>query len=185
MEILAILVQFSPSSVLVLACFILLLHLGQSICPSVLSMIWNRLEDEYPWPSGSDIHYQHYDSSPFAETAVESQGFDHVKWAFDRAQSTRLYRRSPAPEGDGEHAVQCVFCLCDLEDGEEIRELKCEHLFHRPCLDRWVGYGRVCCPLCRKSLSSKVAEAEVSCGEGVDNHLSTADVMLADDPHGA
>lgn len=49
---------------------------------------------------------------------------------------------------------ECAVCLCKIEEGEETRELRCDHRFHRNCLDRWVGYKRVTCPLCRDSLAS-------------------------------
>jgi len=48
--------------------------------------------------------------------------------------------------------IECAVCLCRIEEGEEIRELRCDHLFHRVCLDRWLGHKRVTCPLCRRSL---------------------------------
>nr|GLL32092.1 E3 ubiquitin-protein ligase RHA2B-like [Ipomoea trifida] len=52
-----------------------------------------------------------------------------------------------------EGSSECSVCLCGIEEGDEIRELNCHHLFHRVCLDRWVGYGRVTCPLCRRSVA--------------------------------
>jgi hypothetical protein len=34
-------------------------------------------------------------------------------------------------------AERCLVCLCDFEPGEEARKLiKCEHLFHRVCIDQ-------------------------------------------------
>ncbi|KAG2702608.1 hypothetical protein I3843_06G091800 [Carya illinoinensis] len=53
-----------------------------------------------------------------------------------------------------EEDVECSVCLCKIEEGEEMRELRCDHLFHRECLDRWVGYNHKTCPLCRGSLFS-------------------------------
>ncbi|KAL8775361.1 MAG: hypothetical protein Q9209_000369 [Squamulea sp. 1 TL-2023] len=45
---------------------------------------------------------------------------------------------------------RCLVCLCDYETGEEIRRLtKCNHLFHRECIDQWLTTGRNSCPLCR------------------------------------
>ncbi|KAL5992492.1 hypothetical protein ACLOJK_013411 [Asimina triloba] len=46
----------------------------------------------------------------------------------------------------------CAVCICEFEQGEEIRELRCKHAFHKDCLDRWLD--RSCaayptCPLCR------------------------------------
>ncbi|KAL8999110.1 MAG: hypothetical protein Q9169_001998 [Polycauliona sp. 2 TL-2023] len=45
---------------------------------------------------------------------------------------------------------RCLVCLCDYEVGEEVRRLtKCDHLFHRECIDQWLTTGRNSCPLCR------------------------------------
>lgn len=51
-------------------------------------------------------------------------------------------------------SVKCAVCLCKIEEEEEVRELRCNHLFHRVCLDRWLGYGRMTCPLCRNNLNN-------------------------------
>lgn len=48
---------------------------------------------------------------------------------------------------------ECAVCLCRMEEGEEIRELKCSHIFHRVCFERWGGYGRWTCPLCRNHIN--------------------------------
>ncbi|KAK9276337.1 hypothetical protein L1049_005869 [Liquidambar formosana] len=65
-----------------------------------------------------------------------------------------------------EGGVECAVCLCKIEEGEEIGELRCDHLFHRVCLDRWLGYRQATCPLCRDYLSprrlvSELGEEEV------------------------
>ncbi|KAM7274657.1 hypothetical protein ACFE04_016523 [Oxalis oulophora] len=47
----------------------------------------------------------------------------------------------------------CVVCLCEFESGQEIRLLSnCKHVFHRTCLDRWIGHDQKTCPLCRTHL---------------------------------
>lgn len=44
----------------------------------------------------------------------------------------------------------CAVCLYEFEDQDEIRRLtNCRHIFHRCCLDRWMGYDQKTCPLCR------------------------------------
>ncbi|KAF2125165.1 hypothetical protein P153DRAFT_301071 [Dothidotthia symphoricarpi CBS 119687] len=57
---------------------------------------------------------------------------------------------------DGEDTIdlasdaRCLVCLCDFEAEEEARKLvKCEHLFHKICIDQWLTTGRNSCPLCR------------------------------------
>ncbi|CAN9216564.1 unnamed protein product [Alternaria alternata] len=46
--------------------------------------------------------------------------------------------------------ARCLVCLCDFEVDEEARKLvKCEHMFHKICIDQWLTTGRNSCPLCR------------------------------------
>nr|GMD21100.1 E3 ubiquitin-protein ligase RHA2B-like [Ipomoea batatas] len=51
--------------------------------------------------------------------------------------------------GGESEAVECAVCLCKIEEGEEVRDLRCNHIFHRACLNRWLGTGHITCPLCR------------------------------------
>ncbi|KAL0424816.1 UNVERIFIED_CONTAM: putative E3 ubiquitin-protein ligase XERICO [Sesamum radiatum] len=55
-------------------------------------------------------------------------------------------------ENDSEESEECAVCLCKIDIGDEVRELRCNHLFHKACLDRWLGYGHMTCPLCRNNL---------------------------------
>lgn len=44
----------------------------------------------------------------------------------------------------------CAVCLHEFEAEDEIRRLtNCGHIYHRACLDRWMGYDQRTCPLCR------------------------------------
>ncbi|CAK7326473.1 unnamed protein product [Dovyalis caffra] len=104
--------------------------------------------------------------------------FAHLKWAlnfllhnsffqnqhFGMPESGEVlcldkYEFNPAP-GCTE-SIECAVCLCKIEEGEEIRELRCDHLFHRACLDRWAGFGRATCPLCRDFLGPRRAITEL------------------------
>ncbi|KAH6827248.1 hypothetical protein C2S53_000768 [Perilla frutescens var. hirtella] len=43
----------------------------------------------------------------------------------------------------------CAICLCEFEDGEELRTLpECSHSFHVACIDMWL-YSHWSCPMCR------------------------------------
>ncbi|GMI87529.1 hypothetical protein HRI_002422200 [Hibiscus trionum] len=65
------------------------------------------------------------------------------------------YNRSIDENGE----VACAICLCKIEEDGEMRELRCDHLFHQVCLDRWLGYSySSTCPVCRATL---VADVEV------------------------
>ncbi|USW54775.1 Putative Zinc finger, RING-type [Septoria linicola] len=47
---------------------------------------------------------------------------------------------------------RCLVCLCDFEIKDVARKLvKCNHLFHKECIDQWLTTGRNSCPLCRET----------------------------------
>ncbi|KAI9732651.1 MAG: hypothetical protein M1834_003988 [Cirrosporium novae-zelandiae] len=55
---------------------------------------------------------------------------------------------------------RCLVCLSSYEPCEEIRRLaKCDHTYHRECIDEWLTTGRNSCPLCR---GQGVGEASAS-----------------------
>ncbi|XP_076919170.1 E3 ubiquitin-protein ligase RHA2A-like [Bidens hawaiensis] len=49
--------------------------------------------------------------------------------------------------------VECAVCLSTIEEDDEIRVLRCNHLFHKGCLDQCVEYRHTTCPLCRDVLA--------------------------------
>ncbi|TYH63496.1 hypothetical protein ES332_D07G196900v1 [Gossypium tomentosum] len=46
----------------------------------------------------------------------------------------------------------CSVCLTRFEPESEINRLSCGHLFHKVCLEKWLNYWNVTCPLCRNAL---------------------------------
>ncbi|KAI3664905.1 hypothetical protein L6452_43517 [Arctium lappa] len=50
----------------------------------------------------------------------------------------------------GKEPKECSVCLSVLEDGDEIRRLKCKHTFHKGCVDKWLEQDRATCPICRR-----------------------------------
>lgn len=62
---------------------------------------------------------------------------------------------------DSQELAECAVCLCRIDEGDDVRELRCDHLFHQVCLDRWVVHGHVTCPLCRNILKPPMFAAEL------------------------
>lgn len=46
----------------------------------------------------------------------------------------------------------CSICLENFEDDDEIRKLRCAHIFHKTCVDEWLTKHQTSCPICRSSL---------------------------------
>lgn len=51
-------------------------------------------------------------------------------------------------------ADSCVICLSDFSAGEAIRTLSCKHVFHKECIDNWLG-SHTTCPLCNIQLTTR------------------------------
>ncbi|CAM0880780.1 unnamed protein product [Alopecurus aequalis] len=92
-------------------------------------------------------------------------------------------------------AVDCVFCLSRIDEGEEVRELRCRHIFHRECLDAWLLRARATCPLCRdrllpseppRSCARTFDDDEIYVDEHEDISLSSSSYAAgASYPHGS
>ncbi|KAJ4904303.1 RING/U-box superfamily protein [Raphanus sativus] len=61
---------------------------------------------------------------------------------------TQLGIDSPSERVLSSDEADCCVCLCDYEDGTELRELWCRHHFHEACIDKWLRINTTC-PLCK------------------------------------
>ncbi|CAM0950473.1 unnamed protein product [Alopecurus aequalis] len=72
-------------------------------------------------------------------------------------------QQSGASAGEGSTTAadrpECVFCLGELEDGEEWVVLTvCIHEFHRECMAKWLEQRKISCPTCRAVLRPGVSQ---------------------------
>jgi hypothetical protein len=61
------------------------------------------------------------------------------------------FRQDYSRQPSGEEVQSCVICLADLNPGEKVRYLPCQHKFHSQCIDVWLE-KRPNCPTCKKDL---------------------------------
>ena len=45
----------------------------------------------------------------------------------------------------------CSICLEEFEYNQELKKLKCNHIFHKECLESWINDKKIC-PLCRTGI---------------------------------
>lgn len=48
-------------------------------------------------------------------------------------------------------SLTCPICLSDMKVGETARRLRCNHLYHKSCVDEWLREN-ASCPTCRKRI---------------------------------
>ena len=52
---------------------------------------------------------------------------------------------------------QCCICINNMKVNEEVVKLKCKHLFHFKCLDKWIENKQIC-PFCRTEIKTENIE---------------------------
>lgn len=76
----------------------------------------------------------------------------------------------------GENNESCTICSDDIENNQDIIELKCKHIFHPNCIEEWVMYKPEC-PVCRGEVdvidTSNVKKEEE--GEYTNDNTKTSD----------
>lgn len=64
------------------------------------------------------------------------------------ALPTTAFKKKATKAGEEE---KCAICMTEFEDGEKVRELKCKHDFHPPCIDTWLKRIATC-PVCKADI---------------------------------
>ena len=123
---------------------------------------------------------------PFPALHSPSAGEEEDKGGMSEEDLTHLpsstYHPSAIPRD-----TTCAVCLCEVEDGEEIRQLTCRHMYHKSCIDSWLRKRGVC-PLCVRKVSVRPGRkadgaaggdvAAVRGGSGVEMAVTSADVTM-------
>ena len=63
-------------------------------------------------------------------------------------------------DGNKNEIPVCCICLAQMKINQEVTLLKCQHLFHFNCLDKWVQ-NKEACPFCRGKIEfAKIQKKE-------------------------
>jgi hypothetical protein len=48
--------------------------------------------------------------------------------------------------------TECSICFEQIEAGENIYDIPCNHIFHKECMTKWIDRRKKSCPLCRRCI---------------------------------
>ncbi|KAG0229427.1 hypothetical protein BGW42_001582 [Actinomortierella wolfii] len=94
--------------------------------------------------AGSGVLAQLVSAEEIAAATETEQGQAQEQKLQDNLQ----HNQQVIEEGCTSVPMDCAVCLYDFEDGETLRHLRCDHYFHRDCVDRWL-VKHPFCPTCR------------------------------------
>lgn len=80
-----------------------------------------------------------------------------------RRRSFRLVSRSKK-----ELNPTCVICTDEFENSDTVKALKCGHVYHCSCLEKWLCERADTCPICRQTVSEDRDETSTRGGASFD-----------------
>lgn len=72
----------------------------------------------------------------------------------ENAIKTVIYKKGEFPNDS------CSVTLMDFEEGQEVSQLPCGHIFEKDAVLKWLKDENASCPICRKPLASKEVKKE-------------------------
>ena len=98
----------------------------------------------------NNMQNQHQGNPPAAQTAIDK--LKHFKME-------KKYCKKDDKDPNKLEYPECSICLCEVNDGQDAILLPCGHMFHDPCVTKWLKIHNTC-PLCRFELPTDNAEYE-------------------------
>ncbi|KAJ4730259.1 RING-H2 finger protein [Melia azedarach] len=144
-----------PSASEGMLCLILMntalsINLVKGIFRSILKVVGINLSESQP--ASYSPPYPHY----IPPQVVSTESID-VHFSPPLSYVEEFRSQNPAIKFETlchcKHAENdCSVCLTEFEPESEINNLSCGHLFHKVCLEKWLDYLNLTCPLCRTPL---------------------------------
>jgi hypothetical protein len=104
-------------------------------------------------------------------TSQPARSFESILHQSFMDPSQNVYKKVLSDEG--EHAIKtvvykkgefpndsCSVTLMDFEEGQEVSQLPCGHIFEKDAVLKWLKDENASCPVCRKPLASKEVKKE-------------------------
>ena len=73
----------------------------------------------------------------------------------------------------------CAICLNTVRETRQNKPIRCGHLFHSHCIEKWKERGNQTCPVCRKIFDGENFKVQVTIRNML--HERTSNLMVGDD----
>ncbi|MDA9846586.1 E3 ubiquitin protein ligase [Flavobacteriaceae bacterium] len=70
-------------------------------------------------------------------------------WTYNKYETYTKNKLCSTYSGNGEEEEICTICIEEFKEGDIIRTLHCNHIFHKKCIDEWFDKKEVC-PNCNQ-----------------------------------
>lgn len=104
------------------------------------------------------------------ESLYDKEAYKHV--LSEEGNKMIKYRK----HNNDDEIKQCPIMFTDFEEGEEIAELPCKHIFGKDAIVKWLEKEDASCPVCRDKLDSKEVKNEDE--ESISPRLPTFSQLL-------
>jgi hypothetical protein len=79
----------------------------------------------------------------------------------------------------GDDADTCPICLDDYIEGDKLRVLPCNHMYHCKCIDPWLTKNRKVCPVCKRKVLPNEDDSSSETEDGTSSQISENRPLLA------
>ncbi|KAJ0701006.1 putative transcription factor C2H2 family [Helianthus annuus] len=91
----------------------------------------------------------------FSNQPVVVETFECCRGSPSKTYMDEFRNRTPTVRYDSVSCTmnqECSVCLVEFKPDAEINHLSCGHVFHTCCLEKWLKYWNITCPLCRNHM---------------------------------